>query len=127
MSIQGSVLFGFRKTMVPVPALIVNREMDKMVRRIKMKVSGFTAEKRKVHHFIVRELPGRGGPISINDVAHELGMPLRRVEVLIDELENDKTFLYRRNSTGINWAYPVTVEATPHKISFSTGECVNAA
>jgi hypothetical protein len=127
MSIRGSVLFGFRKTTVSVPAFVVNREMEKAVRRIRMKVKGFTAKKRKVHHFVVRELPGRGGPISINDVAHGLGMPLRRVEALIDELEKEKTFLYRRNSAGINWAYPVTVEATPHKITFSTGECVNAA
>ena len=37
------------------------------------------------------------------------------------------TFLFRNSQGAVTWAYPVTVEPTPHRVAFSTGEEVYAA
>lgn len=38
-----------------------------------------------------------------------------------------KTFVYRYDSQGINWAYPFSTENTGHKMTASTGEQFFAA
>jgi hypothetical protein len=37
------------------------------------------------------------------------------------------TFLFRNEQGAVAWAYPVTVDRTPHYVTFSTGEQVYAA
>jgi hypothetical protein len=54
-------------------------------------------------------------------------MPASRVVEILDELERHLTFLYRDASGAVAWAYPVTAAQTPHHLTFSTGERVNAA
>ena len=46
---------------------------------------------------------------------------------ILDDLENNLFFLVRNEQGEISWAFPVTVEETPHKLTFSTGEKLNAA
>ena len=76
---------------------------------------------------MVKELPKTAEPLSLAYIAQKLDLPLKQVGKIVDELEMDKTFLFRNNSEHINWAYPVTVDHTPHRVTFSTGEQVNAA
>lgn len=83
--------------------------------------------KKQIHHWVVKEFPSRKEPISLSDIADRFKQDLKTVETIITELENDKTFLYRNRSKGINWAYPVTLDTTPHEVSFSSGETVHAA
>ena len=45
----------------------------------------------------------------------------------LEDLEKRMTFLYRNEIGEVLWAYPVTVDRTPHKIRFSTGERLFAA
>ena len=45
----------------------------------------------------------------------------------IDELEKARFFVVRPNHQDISWAFPVTVEATPHALAFNTGERCYAA
>jgi len=37
------------------------------------------------------------------------------------------TFLFRNKEGEVVWAYPVTVDKTPHHLTFSTGEQLYAA
>lgn len=127
MNIEGLVKVGLWKTTLPIPSFIINQVVDAGIKQTKKKARQFTEEKRALHHFIVRELPAKGEPLSLEFIAKGLGMPLDKVTVLVDELEQGKTFLYRRNSKRINWAYPVSVDDTPHHVTFSTGEQINAA
>jgi hypothetical protein len=60
-------------------------------------------------------------------ISGKLGLPLERVNSLIEELEKNLTFLYRNEKGEIAWAYPVTVAQTPHKATFNTGEKLHAA
>jgi hypothetical protein len=49
------------------------------------------------------------------------------VNAILDELEKHMTFLFRDEQGAVAWAYPVTVDRTPHHVTFDTGEQVYAA
>jgi hypothetical protein len=42
-------------------------------------------------------------------------------------LEQHLTFLFRNKQGSVVWAYPVTVDPTPHRVTFNTDEQINAA
>ena len=84
-------------------------------------------DERRVHHFIVRKMAISKAPITAIPIADELGMQDSRVVEIIDKLENLKTFIYRIDGKGINWAYPLTLENTGFKMSASSGEQFYAA
>jgi hypothetical protein len=90
--------------------------------------TGFMSkEHHLVRNSVVRELPRVGKPLSPDHISRELNMPVARVNVILDQLEKHMTFLFRDSEGAVAWAYPVTVEATPHRITFSSGERVYAA
>jgi hypothetical protein len=60
-------------------------------------------------------------------IAQELDLPLPRTIAILDELEQNMTFLYRSGGESVTWAYPVTVARTPHRVTFSSGERTFAA
>jgi len=68
-----------------------------------------------------------GQPLTPEFIARELSLPLDRVILILDELEAHMTFLFRSEGRAVTWAYPVTVERTPHRVTFSSGEQIYAA
>jgi hypothetical protein len=86
-----------------------------------------TAEHHLVRDFVVREMPRFNRPLPPELIAAELGLPLERVCSILDELERNMTFLFRNPERAVTWAYPVTVDKTPHQVTFSTGEKLHAA
>ena len=54
-------------------------------------------------------------------------MRVEDVKHIINELEKGMTFLYRSRPEGVTWAYPVTVDSTPHRVTFDSGEQTFAA
>ncbi|MFC1853698.1 hypothetical protein ACFL27_26235 [candidate division CSSED10-310 bacterium] len=86
-----------------------------------------TAEHHQVRYFVVRELPRIGAPLSPEFIASKLNLPLPLVDTILTELEENLTFLFRNKQGHVAWAYPVTVDETPHHVTFSSGEQVFAA
>ena len=86
-----------------------------------------TEEHQRVRYFVVRELPFRGRAIAPPEIAAALHLPQTRVETILDELERKLFFLFRDEQGAVSWAYPITVEPTPHHLSFSSGERLYAA
>ena len=84
-------------------------------------------EHHLARNFVVRELPDVGEPLSPEFIAQELNLPLSRMNVILEELEKHLTFLFRNEQGAVTWAYPVTVDNTPHHITFNTGEQIYAA
>ena len=68
-----------------------------------------------------------GKPLSPKTIAEKLDLPEKRVAVVLDDLEKHMTFLFRNGDGNVTWAYPVTVEKTPHHLTFSSGEQIYAA
>jgi len=78
------------------------------------------------HHSIrrtaVTELIRTRQTVSPEALAHRLAIPVPRTIEILDELERHLFFLVRNSSGAVSWAFPVTIDKTPHKLTFSTGE-----
>jgi hypothetical protein len=90
-------------------------------------LGGLDDEQRRVHHFVVRDLPRLAEPMPPEHIADALDMDVNRVIEIVDALERRLIFLSRSGGRDVVWAYPVTVADTPHWMAFSTGERLNAA
>ncbi len=86
-----------------------------------------TEEHQRLRYFVVRELPRVGVPLEPELLTRALNLPLARVLDLLEELERRLFFLVRNERGAVSWAFPVTVEQTPHHMVFSTGERLHGA
>ena len=121
------MMLGFWRYMINVPPFLWEKQIFKMKRKLQTEYSSLSREHHSVHHFVVRELPNAGEPLSPGLVADRLDIPADRVRTILDDLEKGMTFLFRNNKGEVIWAYPVTVDKTPHHVSFNTGEELYAA
>lgn len=124
---DSKLLLGLWRAMIPVPRALWQPMIIQEVRKTEKRLGFMTAEHRTVHHFVVRELPRVGGPVSPEFVAQGVGLPVERVNVILGELEAHMTFLFRNEEGAVSWAYPVTADETPHRVTFGSGEQVSAA
>lgn len=113
--------------MVGVPPFLWEKKIDKARQKVKMSTQFMSPEHRLVHHYVVLELPRVGEPIAAEKVARDLALSPERVEEILQDLEKHLTFLVRNDQGHVVWAYPVTVERTPHRITFGSGERLYAA
>ncbi len=86
-----------------------------------------TADHRRVRYFVVSELPRAGKALPPEYIALKLGLPLEQVINILGDLEKHLVFLFRNPQGEVSWAYPVTVDETPHRVTFSSGEKIYAA
>ena len=122
-----SLLLGLGRFLLRIPRPIWQQEVARSARASEKSLAFMTADYHKVRDFVVREMPRIAEPIPPERIARDLNMELNRVVSILDELERKLTFLYRDGAGAVVWAYPVTVEQTPHRITFSTGEQIYAA
>jgi hypothetical protein len=81
----------------------------------------------QIRYFVVKEMAIRQRPIEPEYISEELNLPKKGVNLLLEELERKLFFLVRNEMGAVVWAFPVTVEITPHRLSFSSGELLYAA
>jgi hypothetical protein len=119
---DGKVLLGRGKQILEIseaewksPLTLVPEHTQEMLRFM-------TEQHHQVRYFAVRELMNTGKPLSPGLISERLGIPPERVKAILDELEKKLFFLARDEQGAVIWAYPVTVEPTPHRLNFSTGE-----
>jgi len=123
------VLLGFKRHMLPIPWWLFRRALARESARTRRSIGGATLsdEERRIHHFVVRELPRLARAMPPEHVADRLGLDLGRVIDVFDALERRLVYLFRPRGRDVEWAYPVTVEQTPHHMAFSSGERLYAA
>lgn len=121
------MFMGIGRFMIPIPQMVSKRGLDKGASGARAKAELLSEEERQVHYFIVKKMAVAKEPITAELVSEELGIEVNRVEEIIDKLEGLKTFLYRSDGKGINWAYPLSLDNTGHEITASTGERFFAA
>ena len=80
-----------------------------------------------IRNFVVRELPSFGKPLSPELISEGLDLSISSTVEILDELEKNLFFLVRNEQGEVTWAFPVTVDKTPHHMTFSTGKRLNAA
>ena len=116
------LLMGLGRYMLPIPGLLWKRQVLATARRIQKGLRFMTEEHHLVRDFVVRELPGAGEPLAPEFIAGKLGLGLERVQGILNQLEKRLIFLFSNEQGAVTWAYPVTVDTTPHHATFSTGE-----
>ena len=124
---RNRLMSGAWRYMLSVPPFLWEKQVLKAGKRIEAALGFMSKEHRSVHHCVVRELPVVGEPISPEFIADKLDLPSGRVKDILDDLEGRLTFLFRNDAGAVVWAYPVTVDKTPHHLTFSTGEQLYAA
>jgi len=121
------VLLGFKRRMVAIPWFLFTRILPREAKKSKRVLGGLDDEQRRVHHFVVKELPSLAKPMPPDFIANRLKLDETRVIQILDELERRLIFLFRPGGRDVVWAYPITAEPTPHKLAFSSGERIWAA
>jgi len=124
---KNRIMLGMWRFMLNVPPSLLQKKRAGSREKIVANLAFMTPDHRRVHHYAVRELPCSGKPLSPTDIARALDLSESRVRSLLKDLEDHMTFLFRNDAGEVVWAYPVTVEETPHHVTFSTGEQVYAA
>lgn len=123
-----NLLLGLGRFLMPIPRPIWTRQVTKDEQGIQSGALDFmTADHHRVRDLTVLELPRQGRPLPPDWIARQLSLPLEQVQTILDELEQHMTFLFRNPQGEVTWAYPVTVDKTPHRVTFSSGESVYAA
>ncbi len=72
-----------------------------------------------------REMAGR--PLTPAELAKAAGVTPERADTLLTDLHRHLFFLVRDADGNVAWAFPVTVDPTPHRVTFSTGERLSGA
>ena len=97
-------------------------ELAKAPERNAVRHRFMTEDHHRVRRFAVAELPRAGRPLPPRTIADALRLPVDRTSEILAELEKNLFYLVRNNAGDVEWAYPVTVAETPHRLVFSTGE-----
>ena len=95
--------------------------------RMASRLAFMTSDHHVVRDFVVREMPRQPRPISPQQISLVTGLDLRKVSVILSDLERNLFFLVRNSDGDVSWAFPVTTSRTPHKLTFSTGESIFGA
>lgn len=118
-----TILVGARENINRVSDTGFKAALAKIPDQFSARLAFMTPEHHLVRNFVVRELPRENGrPIGVEWLAAKLGLPLPKVRAIVEELERHLFFLVRNEAGEISWAFPVTTEPTPHRLTFSTGE-----
>jgi len=117
-----TILLGQGCQIIKVPRQKWEEHLSQVPQHSETRLSFMSDEHHQVRYFVVRELPRAGEPLRPEFIADSLNLPMARVNAILDELEKNLVFLVRDGQGAVAWAFPVTVERTPHEITFSTGE-----
>jgi len=119
---EDKVLLGRGRELLAIPEASWKQHLAQIPEHSQARLSFMTPAHHQVRYFVVRELARQQKPLEPGRIAEELNMPLERLTAILQELESRLFFLVRNEQGAVEWAYPVTVHATPHRLHFSTGE-----
>ena len=89
------VLLGFKRRMVAIPWFLFTRILPREAKKTKRVLGGLDDEQRRVHHFVVKDLPSLARPMPPDFIADRLKLGEARVIQILDELERRLIFLFR--------------------------------
>ena len=119
---EEKILLGRDRTITDLPQATWKEHLSQIPQHSQPRLRFMTQAHHTVRYFVVRELVNQRKPLEPEFIATTLGMHLNQVTGILEELEQKLFFLVRDKQGSVAWAYPVTVEPTPHRLNFSTGE-----
>jgi hypothetical protein len=119
---EKNILLGRGREMLDLPQATWKKDLAQALQHSRSRLNFMTDAHHQIRYFVVKEMVVRQKPIEPEFISEKLNIPLERVNTLLEDLERKLFFLVRNEQGAVVWAYPVTVENTPHKLSFSSGE-----
>ncbi len=95
--------------------------------KMRQRLSFMTSEHHAVRDFAVRALPEVHRPLTVDEIAGELGLLKSRVQEIVEELERRLFFLVRNAAGDVAWAFPVAADPTPHEMECGRGYSIFGA
>lgn len=117
-----TVLLGEGCQITKLPRKTWEGDLSQVPQHSETRLGFMSREHHLVRQFVVRELPRIGKPLQPEFISQSLKLSILRVNTILDELEKNLFFLVRNSHGAVTWAFPITVEKTPHELIFSTGE-----
>ncbi len=124
---EDRILIGEGREIREVPAAVWKQHLAQPPQHGDDRLSFMTQAHHRVRNFVVVALADRQQPLTPDYIAGQCGLAGAQVAAILDELEQKLFFLARNAQGDVSWAYPVTVEPTPHRLQFSTGQRLYAA
>lgn len=124
---EANIFLGRDQNILEVPESTWKQHLTQIPQHSQSRLSFMTETHHQIRYFVVKELVKRQKPIEPEFISTELNIPFELVISILEELERNLFFLVRNERGAVAWAYPVTVETTPHKMYFSSGECLYGA
>lgn len=125
--VKHKLYMGYKGIMLPIPPVLSEKGAQKGEKGARANAESLTDLERQVHHFIVLKMVKAMEPITPEMISDELEIPSEQVFTIIDKLENLKTFIFRSDGKGIDWAYPLSLNNTGFWMTSSSGEEFYAA
>jgi len=79
------VILGFKRLMVPILWILFTRILRRGAKKTKRVLGGLDEDHRRVHHFVVKNLPGLARPMPPAFIADRLKLDEKRVIQILDE------------------------------------------
>jgi hypothetical protein len=119
---EAKILLGRNEKIFEVPQATWQQHLTQIPQHSQARLRFMTNAHHQIRYFVVKEMVYRQEPIEPEFVSETLNLPLEGVNAILEELERNLFFLTRNEHGAVAWAYPVTVEPTPHKLNLSSGE-----
>jgi hypothetical protein len=119
---EEKILLGRDQKILEIPQATWKQHLTQIPQHSQARLSFMTDAHHQIRYFVVKEMANRQRPIEPEFISEKLNIPLEHVKPILEELERKLFFLVRNEQGAVAWAYPVTVETTPHQLSFASGE-----
>lgn len=116
------VRLGRGNQFIEIPRQMWQKHVAEAPDHTRERLSFMSQEHHRVRYFVVDELARSGEPLPPEQISDALDISIDQIHGILDELEKNLFFLVRNQKGAVNWAYPLTVEPTPHKLTFDSGE-----
>jgi predicted transcriptional regulator len=116
------ILYGRDRQIDEIPQSVWEHDLIQIPQHAQARLNFMSDAHHQVRYLVVKQLVNRQKPVEPQVISEELNLPLEKVRIILDELERNLFFLVRNAQGAVAWAYPVTVDVTPHRLNFSSGE-----
>ena len=117
-----TILLGRGNQIFELPQEVWEAHLAEIPNHADDRLGFMSKEHHRVRYFAVKELPRVGKPLEPGYISKELDLPVERVISILEDLERHLMFLVRNDAGAVSWAYQVTVERTPHEVTFLNGD-----
>jgi hypothetical protein len=122
-----SLLLVRGRALIPVPRTQWEQHVHRAPAHHGARQAFMTPDHHRVRYYVVRALAAHARPLSVAALAAALALAPAAVETILADLERNLFFLVRNPAGEVSWAFPVTADPTPHRITFDNGEAIYAA